>query len=110
MKKAIKWWKGLAYWKKGAIIGFFGSLILLLMGKYLFSPFAILIIFPTSLIILGLQIIFNLPLSSVGNLIGVHNEYGIEIAIVLGTIISPLFYLLLGALIGFIIGKRKNDK
>ena len=89
MKNKIKnWWQGLKYWQKGFYIGLIFTII------SFFGPE----LFP-SLRILSVPYALSLYLAFGGG------------GGLLGTIfifISPIFYILLGTLIGLIIGKIKK--
>jgi len=115
MKGIIKLWKGLAYWKRGGIIGFTLPLLIIILasitGSYPYSgfPFGYILIImsiPTFFIFFGFKLVGILSLLR----IGLRDEYGVETAIALGVLSTPIFYCCLGILIGWLYKKYKDKK
>ena len=115
-------WKNFSYSLKMGVLGFgiglFG-IILGLLGQipaYYFSDlkFALLvgstltgsavsISFPSILLTILIGMIINIPPIFIGD----SSVWGLMF---LGVIVSPVIYFLIGALIGWIVGKFKNKK
>lgn len=89
MNKLKTWWKKGSYWQKGFYIGFIVTIISF-FGHQIFPPLYIL---ATPTIFLALLSFEN------GGFLGT-----------IALFISPIIYPILGALIGFIIGKVKVKK
>ena len=106
----MKFWNKLKYWQKGGIIGFLLSLsfvIYLWVALVYFQheppnffKFSLgFLILPPSFIVMILTKLFG----------GQIEVFTIEL-MVITALITPMFYFLVGALIGLIIGKYKNQK
>ena len=97
MKKIKKFWSKLKLWQKGGIIGFIFGLIVSLGGSLL-PILGLFLIFLSLLIIFifaGLNMLSDDP-------------WGPEGIAAIAFLLSPIFYALIGALIGLIIGKVKK--
>ena len=93
MKKVKRFWKKLKYWQKGGIIGLLVGLI----------PYLAFDIFPF------LAVLAILPMIVISLLVGPQSDpLAIEGIAAYALIISPIFYLILGFIIGLIIGKLKK--
>ena len=96
----VNWWKKLKYWQKGGVIGIlFGFLV----GLIMFLLLANLYRLGFALLILHMFIFCT------------HTPYSSDqcafLVGVLGWLIFPIFYGIVGVIIGFIIGKiKKNNR
>ena len=102
MRKIKEFWNKLKYWQKGGIIGLLVGLIPYL-AFYLFN----VDMFPFLAIPLAIPVI--LPMIVISLLVGSQSDpLAIEGIAAYALIISPIFYLILGFIIGLIIGKLKK--
>ena len=113
MKKIKKFWEKLKYWQKGAIVGIIFGLISWLIGSLtqlilpsvdLENPSSVLI-YSFALLFLGLYITGRILFPLNYNMD--ENDF-INLVFYAGSFIGIIFYTLIGALIGLIIGKLKK--
>ena len=118
MKSIKKFWEGLSYWVKGGVIGFiiplliivFNWLFIKVFNLKIFASLVTIIAIPTFLISYGLKLIGVLDFIGIQNILNISEEYGVESSILLGIFSTPIFYLIIGMLIGIIYQKYKVHK
>ncbi|MBI2650283.1 hypothetical protein HYX04_03140 [Candidatus Woesearchaeota archaeon] len=101
MRKTKQFWGKLKYWQKGGVIGLIFGLIVFYFS---FSPF-----YDSPFLI----ILIALPYLSFATILWILNALpndplAPEGIVVIAVYLSPIFYTLLGILIGLIIGKIKK--
>ena len=98
MKRIKNSWKKLKYWQIGGIIGLIFGLTSIY--SYNISPFP-------SIFFVALPYLFLITLFWVLNALP-DDPLGAEGIVAIAFLLSPIFYTLLGILIGIIIGKIKK--
>lgn len=109
MKKIKEFWRKLKYWQKGIIVGYIFGLISMTMTLYLhliipnipdsIYKYSFFLFFFADDIIRRILFLLNFNLDKA--------TY-IKVVMYFGSVVGIIFYILIGALIGLIIGKIKK--
>lgn len=98
MKKIIKWWRKLSYWKKGAFIG-------ALLGLLKVPFFAMFGIYIPEIILK----FFEIPDIQICNLFNISGTESCGFFFLFyGWTYNPIFYAIIGGFIGFIYAKLRK--